>query len=303
VTTTALALAYREHILASLPPHLPHGAFEPLMTLYLTDHTTPDEIRAAHATGHVKAVKYYPAGATTNSESGVTDVRQTYPALRVMAELGLVLCIHSEVTAPTIDIFDREPVFINEIIKPLVRDVPTLKIVMEHISTREAVDYVRKAPDTVRASITCHHLLYNRNALLAGGIRPHFYCLPILKRETHREALLGAAASGSDKFFLGTDSAPHPVGAKESACGCAGIYTAHAAVPLYAEAFERAGALEHLEGFCGRHGAAHYGLPRNKGTLVLEKRAWTVPQRYRLGINEVRPLRAGEEVAWSIVTP
>ena len=303
MTTTALALAYRERILASLPPVLPHGTFEPLMTLYLTDNTTAEEIQRAHATGHVKAVKYYPAGATTNSEAGVTDVRKTYPALRAVARLGMILCIHSEVTGSNIDIFDREPVFINEIIKPLVRDLPDLKIVMEHISTREAVDYVKKAPDNVKASITCHHLLYNRNALLAGGIKPHFYCLPILKRETHREALLAAATSGSPKFFLGTDSAPHPVGAKESACGCAGCYTAHAAVPLYAEAFERAGALDKLDDFCSRYGADHYGLPRNEGVLVLEKRAWTVPERYKFGADEVRPLRAGQEVAWRVEIP
>lgn len=302
VTTTELACAYREHLLASLPDTLIHGSFEPLMTLYLTDNTTPDEIVKAYATGYIKACKYYPAGATTNSDAGVTDAKKTYPALRKMAELGMVLCIHSEVSTPTIDIFDREPVFIEEIIKPLVQDMPTLKIVMEHISTKEAVDYVTSAPPNVKASITCHHLLYNRNALLVGGIKPHFYCLPILKRETHRLALLQAATSGSTKFFLGTDSAPHTVEAKESACGCAGAYTAHAALQLYAEAFESVGALDKLEGFCSFHGCDHYGLPRNEGTITLEKKEWVVPMRYKFGASVVRPLRAGETVAWSIVS-
>lgn len=301
VTTTERALKYREHLLSSLPRHLPHGSFEPLMTLYLTDNTTPEEIHKAHATGYIKACKYYPAGATTNSDAGVTDVKKTYPALRAMAEVGMILCIHSEVSTPTIDIFDREPVFINEIIKPLVGEFPTLQIVMEHISTKEAVEYVMGAPENVKASITCHHLLYNRNALLVGGIKPHFYCLPILKRETHREALLSAATSGSSKFLLGTDSAPHAIEAKESSCGCAGVYTAHAALQLYAEAFEAAGALDKLEGFCSFHGADHYGLPRNTKKIVLEKKAWTVPDRYAFGASVLRPLRAGETISWSIV--
>ena len=302
VTTTALATAYRDRLLSSLPAHLPHGTFEPLMTVYLTDNTSPDEVRKAYATGFVKACKYYPAGATTNSDAGVTDVRKTYPALRAMAELGMMLCIHSEVSSPDVDIFDRESTFIDEIIRPLVKDMPTLKITLEHISTREAVEYVNSAPPNVCASITCHHLLYNRNALLAGGIKPHFYCLPILKRECHREALLDAATSGSPKFFLGTDSAPHTVEAKESACGCAGAYTAHAAVEMYAEAFESRGALDKLDGFCGHHGADHYGLPRNEKRIVLEKKAWVVPMRYEFGEGEVRPLRAGERVEWSIVS-
>ena len=301
VTTTDLALKYRDHLISSLPSTLPHGSFEPLMTLYLTDNTTPEEIKKAHATGYIQACKYYPAGATTNSDAGVTDVKKTYPALQAMEELGMILCIHSEVSTPTIDIFDREPVFINEIIKPLVKDMPGLKIVMEHISTREAVDYVKKAPPNVAASITCHHLLYNRNALLVGGIKPHFYCLPILKRETHREALLGAATSGSNKFFLGTDSAPHTIEAKESACGCAGAYTAHAAVQLYAEAFEQAGALDKLEAFSSFNGADHYGLPRNTKQIVLEKKSWMVPEKYTFGTSVLRPMRAGESVAWSIV--
>lgn len=302
VTTADAALKYREHIMSNLPEKLTHGSFEPLMTLYLTDNTTAEEIRKAHATGFVKACKYYPAGATTNSDAGVTDVRKTYPALRAMAELGMILCIHSEVSTPGIDIFDREPVFIEEIIKPLVEDMPNLKIVMEHISTKEAVEYVESAPDNVKASITCHHLLYNRNNLLVGGIKPHFYCLPILKRETHREALLAAATSGSNKFFLGTDSAPHPVENKESSCGCAGIYTAHAALELYAEAFESVGALEKLEGFCSFYGADHYGLPRNTGrTITLEKKEWKVPEKYEFGKSVLVPLRAGDVVQWSIV--
>ena len=268
---------------------------------YLTDNTSPDEIQKAADSGFVKACKYYPAGATTNSDAGVTDPKKLYPALRAMADAGLLLLIHSEVSTPEVDVFDREGVFIDTIIKPLVRDHPKLKIVMEHISTKEAVDYILKAPDNVRATITCHHLLYNRNALLVGGIKPHFYCLPILKRECHRLALLEAATSGNPKFFLGTDSAPHTVEAKESACGCAGAYTAHAAVELYAEAFEGAGALDKLKAFCGHHSADHYGLPRNGGTITLEKRAWVVPMRYEFGESVVRPLRAGEEVGWSIV--
>lgn len=288
--------------MSNLPSTLPHTKFEPLMTLYLTDNTTPEEITKAYKTGYIKACKYYPAGATTNSDAGVTDVKKTYPALHQMAKLGMMLCIHSEVSTPFIDIFDREPVFIEEIIIPLVKDIPTLKITMEHISTKEAVEYVLSAPgENVAASITCHHLLYNRNALLVGGIKPHYYCLPILKRETHREALLKAATSGSTKFFLGTDSAPHPVEAKESACGCAGAYTAHAALQLYAEAFESVGALDKLEGFASFYGADHYGLPRNESKITLEKKAWVVPDRYKFGSSEVRPLRAGETIAWSIV--
>ena len=271
------------------------------MTLYLTDNTTPEEILKAHATGNIVACKFYPAGATTNSAAGVTDVTKTYPALRAMSSCGMILCIHSEVSTPSIDIFDREPTFIEEIIKPLVRDMPELKIVMEHISTREAVEYVMSAPPNVKATITCHHLLYNRNALLVGGIKPHFYCLPILKREEHRTALLQAATSGSNKFFLGTDSAPHTVERKESSCGCAGMYTAHAAVQLYAEAFESVGALDKLEAFCSFYGADFYGLPRNGSKIVLEKREWKVPERYMFGAGQLVPLRAGGTVSWSIV--
>jgi dihydroorotase len=310
VTTTEMALAYRAHLLASLPPedHSRSGSLlVPLMTLYLTDQTTPDEIRKAHATQRVYACKYYPVGATTNSEAGVTDIRNIYPALHAMAECGLLLLIHSEVSAPSsIDIFDRESVFIETIVRPLVSDMPrTLKIVLEHISTREAVDYVshEDTPSNVAATITCHHLLYNRNDMLGrGGIRPHLYCLPILKREYHRLALLKAATSGSSKFFAGTDSAPHATSDKESECGCAGIYTAHAAVELYVEAFESVNALDKLEGFLCHHGADYYGLERNTTTMItLEKKSWNVPSVYKFGTGVVRPLRAGETVAWSIV--
>jgi len=269
---------------------------------YLTDVTTPEEIQKAHATGYIKAAKYYPAGATTNSEFGVTDIKNTYPALHAMADCGMVLCIHSEVTGPSIDIFDRESVFIESIMKPLVAEIPHLKIVMEHISTSDAVDYVANhAPPNVKASITCHHLLYNRNALLVGGIKPHFYCLPILKRETHRLDLLKAATSGSDKFFLGTDSAPHERFAKESGCGCAGVYTAHAAVELYAEAFESMGKLELLDNFCSVYGAQHYGLEVTTKMITLEKKEWSVPKRYEFADGTVVPLRAGETISWSIV--
>ncbi|KAL3816133.1 hypothetical protein ACHAXA_011630 [Cyclostephanos tholiformis] len=307
VTTTERALEYRDHLLSSLPPAddiFTHDrSFEPLMTLYLTDQTTPDEIRKAHATGLILACKYYPAGATTNSDAGVTDVRKVYPALHAMADVGMLLLIHSEVSTPGVDIFDRESVFIETIIKPLVRDMPsTLRIVLEHISTSDAVEYVANvAPDNVRATVTPHHLLYNRNDMLAGGIRPHLYCLPILKRETHRLALLRAVTSGSSKFFAGTDSAPHEIGSKESNCGCAGSFTAHAALELYVEAFESMGALDKLEGFLSCHGADFYGLPRNEFKITLEKKSWTVPWSYKFGKGVVRPLRAGETVAWTIV--
>lgn len=329
VTTTQMALEYRERILACLPSSSSSNAprhddgdggstsasastttstFEPLMTLYLTDHTTPDEIYKASATNVIYACKYYPAGATTNSDEGVTDITKLYPTLRAMAEVGMVLCIHSEVSSPSsIDIFDREKEFIERVLIPLVHDMPSsLKIVMEHISTKEAVEYItNSAPSNVAATITCHHLLYNRNALLVSGIKPHYYCLPILKREDHRLALLKAATSGLPKFFLGTDSAPHAIEAKESSCGCAGIYTAHAAIELYAEAFESMGALEKLEGFACHYGADFYGLPRSNASgrkVVLEKKAWRVPEKYKFGTAMVRPLRAGEAIAWSIVS-
>jgi dihydroorotase len=319
ITNTELALEYRNHLLSSLPDtHKPNGAtgaagtgddvvgeFTPLMTLYLTDNTTSEEIRKAYATGHIYAAKYYPAGATTNSDFGVSHVTKTYDALRAMEEIGMTLCIHSEVSRPEIDIFDREGVFIHEVMEPLLRDFPKLKIVMEHISTREAVEYVlNTSHEYLAASITCHHLLYNRNAMLVGGIKPHYYCLPILKRETHRLALLEAATSGNPRFFAGTDSAPHETLTKETGCGCAGVYTAHAAVEFYAEAFEDVGKLEKLHDFLCVFGARHYGLDvNNDRKMILKKESWVVPKKYEFGggSDSVTPLRAGESVAWSIV--
>jgi dihydroorotase len=295
VTNADAADIYKQHILRSLPAN---STMEPLMTLFLTDNTSPEDIRVAAAAG-VVGCKYYPAGATTNSESGVTNIQKCYPALAAMVEQNLMLCIHSEVTHA--DIFEREPVFIEEIMKPLVRDFPRLKITMEHISTKEAVDYVLSAPDTVKATIACHHLLYNRNDLLVGGIRPHLYCLPILKAEIHRVALVEAATSGNPKFFLGTDSAPHAVDAKETSCGCAGVYTAHAAVELYTEVFDRVGKLDKLEDFCSSFGADHYGLPRSTKTIQLEKKSWKPPLTYDFGNGKtLRPLRAEEDVRWTI---
>ena len=278
---------------------------EPMMTLYLTDNTSPQDIRDATKYPFIKAAKLYPANATTNSAHGVTNVPLIYPALREMAKVGLVLCIHSEVTDKHIDIFDREKSFIEKIMKPLVEALPNLKIVMEHISTEDAVNYIiNESPPNVCATITAHHLLYNRNALLVGGIKPHFYCLPILKREKHRLALVKAATSGNPKFFAGTDSAPHYTTDKESACGCAGVYTAHAAVELYAETFESEGALDLLEGFLSFYGADFYGLERNKERITLIKQDWTVPKTYQFGEDEnstLTPLRAGEKVSWTIV--
>jgi dihydroorotase len=306
VTSTELATTYYNFILSSLPPKVAgsessSSSFEPLMTLYLTDNTTPEEIYKAKETGFIKACKYYPAGATTNSDFGVTSLQKVYPALRAMEEVNMVLCIHSEVSRSEIDIFDREEVFIQEVMVPLVRDFQKLKIVMEHISTYKAVEYVKQGPENLCASITPHHLLYNRNALLVGGIKPHFYCLPILKRETHRLALLQAATSGSPKFFAGTDSAPHTTSSKESACGCAGVYTAHAAIELYAEAFDSVGKLGLLEGFMSKFGAKHYGLEENAGKITLVKKAWTVPKKYPFAEEDVTPLRAGETIAWSLL--
>jgi dihydroorotase len=296
VTTTAQALAYRDRILAALPP----GAqFQPLMTLYLTDHTPPGEIARAQEAG-IAAVKLYPAGATTNSDAGVTDIRKTYPTLEAMQRAGLPLLMHGEVTDPAVDLFDREAVFIDRVLTPLRRDLPKLKIVFEHITTREAAQYVAQAGAHTAATITAHHLLHNRNAIFEGGIRPHYYCLPVLKRETHRQALIQAATSGSPRFFLGTDSAPHPAHLKEAACGCAGCYTAHAAIELYAQAFENAGALDKLEAFAGFHGAEFYGLPRNSGTLTLLRQPWTPPDRYAFGDDQVTPLGAGEALAWRL---
>jgi dihydroorotase len=300
VTTTAIATEYYKHIMDNIPSASADVGFKPLMTLYLTDNTTPEEVKKAKETGFIYAAKYYPAGATTNSDFGVTSLQKVYPALRAMEECGMVLCIHSEVSRADIDIFDRESVFIQEVITPLLKDFTKLTIVMEHISTTSAVEFVKNGPSNLAASITAHHLLYNRNALLVGGIKPHFYCLPILKRETHRLALLEAATSGSPKFFAGTDSAPHTTSTKESGCGCAGVYTAHAAVELYAEAFESQGKLDLLQGFLSEFGAAHYGLEKNERTLTLVKKAWVVPNTYEFGDEDVTPLRAGQKVAWSI---
>ena len=298
VTTTADARAYRERILRALPAG---SAFAPLMTLYLTDHTAESEIASAKASGIVHAIKYYPAGATTNSASGVTALPHAYPALAAMEKHGVVLSVHGEVTDPDIDVFDRERVFVERSLARVVRDFPALKIVLEHITTREAAQFVRAAPATVAATITPQHLLYSRNAMLVGGVRPHLYCLPILKRETHRQALVDAAVSGNPKFFLGTDSAPHARHTKETACGCAGCYSAPAALELYAEAFERAGALDRLEGFASRFGAAFYGLPPHTDTVTLVREPWTVPADYPLGEHTIVPLRAGESVRWKVV--
>jgi dihydroorotase len=297
VTTAAEARAYRDRILAALPAA---SRFEPLMTLYLTDNTSPAEIAAAKASGLVHAVKYYPAGATTNSDSGVTDLARAYPALTAMERHGLVLSLHGEVTDPEVDVFDRERAFVDRLLTRIVRDFPGLRMVLEHVTTREAAEFVAAAPAGIAATITPQHLLYNRNALFVGGIRPHFYCLPILKREAHRQALLAAATSGSPKFFLGTDSAPHARHTKENACGCAGCYSAPVALELYAEAFEDAGALDRLEGFASFHGADFYGLPRAVDTVTLVREPWTVPSEYPLGEHRVVPLRAGESLRWRL---
>ncbi|SPK73486.1 dihydro-orotase [Cupriavidus taiwanensis] len=295
VTTVAQAQAYRARILAALPAGM---QFEPLMTLYLTDNTSAEEIVAAKASGFVHGVKLYPAGATTNSDAGVTDIRRCYPALEAMQREGLPLLVHGEVTDPAIDIFDREAVFIEKVMTPLRRDMPELKVVFEHITTKDAAQYVRDASGPVGATITAHHLLYNRNAIFTGGIRPHYYCLPVLKRETHREALVAAATSGSERFFLGTDSAPHARGLKEHACGCAGCYTALHAMELYAEAFDAAGALDKLEAFASFNGPAFYGLPRNTGTLTLEGEDWQLPAELPYGDTTLVPLRGGETLRW-----
>ncbi|GAB4355291.1 MAG: dihydroorotase [Gammaproteobacteria bacterium] len=295
VTTVAEALAYRQRILAALPEG---SAFQPLMTLYLTDHTRPDEIHRAKESGLVHAAKLYPAGATTHSDSGVTTLESVYSVLEAMERHDLPLLVHGEVTDPDVDIFDREAVFIERHLIPLARRFPGLRIVLEHVTTRDGVEFVEEASDRVAATMTAHHLLYNRNALFQGGIRPHYYCLPILKRETHHRALLRAATSGNPKFFLGTDSAPHARNAKESACGCAGIYTAHAAMELYAEAFEQANALDRLEAFATFHGADFYGLPRNTETITLQKTPWTVPESFDYPDGGLIPLRAGERLAW-----
>ncbi|MES9957447.1 MAG: dihydroorotase [Sedimenticola sp.] len=297
VATTDDALAYHARIEAVLEPG---DAFQPLMTLYLTDRTTPEEIAKAHESGKVFAVKFYPAGATTNSDSGVTDIHNVYPALKEMARIGMPLLIHGEVTSQQVDIFDREAVFLETVLKPLLHDIPDLRVVSEHITTANLADFVAEAGDNVAATITPQHLLYNRNEIFRGGIRPHYYCLPVLKREKHRERLVEAAISGSHKFFLGTDSAPHATEAKESGCGCAGIFSGHAAIELYAAVFEQADALDRLEGFASFHGPDFYNLPRNRSTITLVKKDWEIPRTYQFGNSTVTPLLAGEVIGWQI---
>ena len=296
VTTTAQALAYRDRIRAAVPAGTD---FEPLMTLYLTDRLPADEIRRARAEG-VLAVKLYPAGATTNSDAGVTDLRHCHATLEAMQREGMPLLVHGEVTDPAIDLFDREKAFIDTQLIPLRRDFPALKIVFEHITTREAAQYVAEADAHTAATVTAHHLLYNRNAIFTGGVRPHYYCLPVLKREEHRLALVAAATSGSAKFFLGTDSAPHPAHLKEHATGCAGCYTALSALELYAEAFDAVGAIDRLDAFASQHAASFYGLPRNRGSVTLEKTSWTLPEALPFGEAVLKPLRGGETLAWKL---
>jgi dihydroorotase len=297
VTTAEQALAYKARIQAAVPAGM---RFEPLMTLYLTDKLPAEEIARAKDAG-VVAVKLYPAGATTNSDAGVTDMRKTYKTLEAMQKAGILLLVHGEVTSSDIDLFDREAVFIDTQLIPLRRDFPELKIVFEHITTKEAAQYVSEADQFTGATITAHHLLYNRNAIFTGGIRPHYYCLPVLKRETHRQALVQAAISGSNKFFLGTDSAPHPAHLKEHASGCAGCYTAHAAMELYTQAFDAAGALDKLEGFASFYGADFYGLPRNTGTITLKRESWTPPESFAFGEAALKPLTSGEALSWRMV--
>lgn len=296
VTTAELALAYKSRIMAAVPQGV---AFEPLMTLYLTDNLPPAEIVKAKAAG-VLACKLYPAGATTNSDAGVTDLKKIYPTLEAMQKVGMLLLVHGEVTSSDIDLFDREAAFIDTQLIPLRRDFPELKIVFEHITTKDAADYVMAADRFVGATLTAHHLLYNRNAIFTGGIRPHYYCLPVLKRETHRVALLNAATSGNTRFFLGTDSAPHPAHLKEHASGCAGCYTAHAALEMYAEAFDSVGKLAQLEAFASFNGADFYGLPRNTGTITLKREAWTPSESFQFGEAELKPLRSGEALPWRV---
>ena len=297
VTTAVQAVDYAKRIQAAVPAGV---AFEPLMTLYLTDNLPADEIKRAKDAS-VVACKLYPAGATTNSDAGVTDLRKTYATLEAMQREGLLLLVHGEVTSPEIDLFDREAVFIDTQLIPLRKDFPELKIVFEHITTKEAAQYVQGTDRFTGATVTAHHLLYNRNAIFIGGVRPHYYCLPVLKRETHRLALVEAATSGSPKFFLGTDSAPHPAHLKEHASGCAGCYTAHAAMEMYAEAFDSVGALDQLEAFASFNGADFYGLPRNTGTITLKREAWTPPGSFAFGQAELKPLRSGEALPWRLV--
>ena len=297
VTTTAAAGAYRDRILAALPEDM---SFEPLMTLYLTDNTDPDEIRRAADSGFIHAVKLYPAGATTNSDAGVTDLKKCYKTLEAMQEVGMPLLVHGEVTDNDIDLFDREAVFIERVMRPLRRDMPVLKVVFEHITTKDAAQYVAEAEGPIGATITAHHLLYNRNEIFRGGIRPHYYCLPVLKREEHRLALVTAATSGDERFFLGTDSAPHAVHTKYAACGCAGCYTALHAMEMYTEAFAQAGALDKLEAFASLNGPAFYGLPVNEGTITLERQDWTLPETVPFGEHQLVPLNAGETIHWKM---
>jgi dihydroorotase len=300
VTTTGLALEYRQRIVAALPAGYD---FEPLMTLYLTDNTPVEEVDRAVASGAVCGMKYYPAGATTNSESGVTRLERTFAVLERMEELGLVLQVHGEVTDDAVDVFDRERVFIEQRLTRIVERFPALRVVLEHVTTREGVAFVDSQAANVAATITPQHLLLNRNALFAGGLRPHHYCLPVLKREADRAALIGAATSGSPKYFLGTDSAPHSRGDKESPCGCAGVFSAPAGIELYAEAFERAGALDRLEAFASHHGADFYGLPRNSGSITLLRETWQPPATFPFGDGEIVPFRAGESVTWRVDNP
>jgi dihydroorotase len=299
VTTIEAARAYRERILAALPKS---ARFEPLMTLYLTDLTTPAEIARAKSSGFVHAMKYYPAGATTHSESGVTDLKRVYPVFAEMEKHDLPLLLHGEVTDSDVDVFDREAVFIERHLAPLAREFPGLRMVFEHVTTKDAVDFVEQAGPGIAATVTVHHLLLNRNAMFIGGIRPHAYCLPVLKREPHRQALIRAATSGNPKYFLGTDSAPHGRRSKETGCGCAGIYTAHAALELYAEVFEGAGALDRLEAFASFHGADFYRLPRNRDTVTLVRESWTAPNELGFGDDTLVPMRAGETIRWKLVT-
>jgi len=299
VVTVEQAALYRQRILAVLPAG---SKFGPLMTLYLTDNTSTSEIAKIKSSGFVHAVKYYPAGATTNSDSGVTEVARVYPVIEAMEKHGVPLLVHGEVTDPSVDIFDRERVFIDRVLTPLLKRFPALQLVFEHVTTREAVDFVLSALANVAATITVHHLLLNRNALFEGGVRPHHYCLPIIKREEHRQALVRAAVSGNPKFFLGTDSAPHARHTKEASCGCAGMYTAHAALELYAEAFEQADALDKLEAFASFHGADFYGLPRNRERVTLRKDSWRVPEDIPFGDHTLVPFRAGGECRWKFQT-
>ena len=298
VTSTEQALAYRERILQALPSD---SGFEPLMTLYLTDNTSPEDIMAAHDSGYIKAVKLYPAGATTNSDAGVTDIRNCYPALEAMQTHGMPLLVHGEVVDPEVDIFDREKIFIDRVLIPTLKDFPQLKVVFEHITTKDAAEFVSEGEPRLGATITPQHLLYNRNAIFKGGIRPHYYCLPILKREIHREALVKVATSGHPRFFLGTDSAPHARNRKESACGCAGIFSAPLAIELYARVFDEHDALDKLEAFASFNGADFYGLPRNRDSISLQKKTWTVPDHYPYGDDVIVPMHAGENEPWQLL--